>query len=179
MFSVPPSSLSRRIVDLEQSLGATLLKRTTRSVSLTEIGQTYYQQVIDVLSLLENSDEAVRNYQTTPMGALNISAMVGFGERILLPLLDEFNELYPQIILNVNLSDALSTLARDEVDLAIRGGYAPDERVIAIKLMENNFIVVAAPHYLQKIWHSCQCHGIKAAQRALFQYAQWANSLDL
>ena len=149
LFSVPPSSLSRRVADLEQSLGATLLKRTTRSVSLTEIGKTYYQQVNEVLSLLAYSDETVRNYQATPMGVLNISAMVGFGERILLPLLDEFSELYPQITLNISLSDDLATLARDEVDLAIRGGYAPDEHVVAIKLMDNNFIAVASPLYLQ------------------------------
>ena len=109
LFSVPPSSLSRRVADLEKSLGATLLKRTTRTVSLTEIGQIYYQQVSEVLSLLAYSDETVRNYQATPMGVLNISAMVGFGERILLPLLDEFRELYPQITLNVSLSDDLST----------------------------------------------------------------------
>ncbi|MDX2319556.1 MAG: LysR substrate-binding domain-containing protein [Moritella sp.] len=149
LFSVPPSSLSRRIADLEKSLGATLLKRTTRAVSLTEIGQIYYQQVSEVLSLLAYSDETVRNYQATPMGVLNISSMVGFGERILLPLLDEFRELYPQITLNISLSDDLSTLGRDEVDLAIRGGYAPDERVLAIKLMDNNFIAVAAPSYLE------------------------------
>ncbi len=149
LFSVPPSSLSRRVADLEKSLGATLLKRTTRAVSLTEIGQIYYQQVSEVLSLLAHSDETVRNYQSTPMGVLNISSMVGFGERILLPLLDEFRELYPQITLNISLSDDLSTLGRDEVDLAIRGGYAPDERVLAIKLMDNNFIAVAAPSYLQ------------------------------
>lgn len=150
LFSVPPSSLSRRVADLEQNLGATLLKRTTRAVSLTEIGKIYYQQVTEILSLLAYSDETVRNYQTTPMGVLNISSMVGFGERILLPLLDEFSELYPQITLNVSLSDNLTTLARDEVDLAIRGGYAPDERVIAIKLMQNNFIAVASQSYLEK-----------------------------
>ena len=150
LFSVPPSSLSRRVADLEQNLGATLLKRTTRAVSLTEIGKIYYQQVTEILSLLAYSDETVRNYQTTPMGVLNISSMVGFGERILLPLLDEFSELYPQITLNVSLIDNLTTLARDEVDLAIRGGYAPDERVIAIKLMQNNFIAVASQSYLEK-----------------------------
>jgi DNA-binding transcriptional LysR family regulator len=149
LFSVPPSSLSRRITDLENNLGATLLKRSTRSVALTEIGKIYYQQVTEVLALLSLSDETVKNYQSTPMGNLHISSMVGFGERILLPLLDEFTELYPEITLNVSLSDDLSTLARDEVDLAIRGGYAPDERVIAIKLMKNNFIAVASPGYIK------------------------------
>ena len=131
-FNVPASSLSRRVADLEQSLGATLLKRTTRTVNVTEVGQSYYQQVTEVLSLLKDSDEAVRAYQSTPMGVLKVSAMVGFGERILIPLMDEFNELYPQITLDVTLSDEVKTLARDEVDIAIRGGYAPQERVIAI-----------------------------------------------
>lgn len=148
LFSVPPSSLSRRVADLEQSLGATLLKRTTRAVSLTEIGQIYYQQVSEVLTLLAHSDETVRSYQASPMGVLNISSMVGFGERILLPLLDEFSELYPAITLNVSLSDDISMLSREDVDLAIRGGYAPDEHVVAVKLMANDFIVVASPKYL-------------------------------
>lgn len=148
VFNVPPSSLSRRVADLEKSLGATLLKRSTRVVKLTEIGQTYYNQTQDILNQLEQSNEAVRSYQAKPMGHLRISAMVGFGERILLPLLEEFSQLYPEIILDVSLSDELSVLSRDDVDIAIRGGYAPDERVLAIKLMSNHFIPVAAPSYL-------------------------------
>ena len=148
-FSVPPSSLSRRIADLEKSLGANLLKRSTRVVQVTEIGQLYFQQVQDILFQLEQSDETVRSYQAKPTGQLRISSMVGFGERLLLPLLDEFKALYPDIVLDVNLSDELSTLGRDDVDVAIRGGYAPNERVQAIRLMNNEFIPVAAPHYLQ------------------------------
>lgn len=150
LFSVPPSSLSRRVADLEKNLGATLLKRSTRVVALTEVGKRYYQQVSDIIRSLEISDESVRSYQSTPMGMLNISSTVGFGEQVLIPLLDEFAALYPQIVLNVILSDELTTLARDEVDLAIRGGYAPDERVVAIKLMDNNFIPVASPAYIER-----------------------------
>ncbi len=147
-FDVPPSSLSRRVADLEKSLGATLLKRSTRVVKLTEIGQTYYKQIRDILNQLEQSNEVVSNYQAKPMGHLHISSMVGFGEPILLPLLDEFSKLYPEIVLDVSLTDELSTLSRDDVDIAIRGGYAPNERVVAIKLMSNHFIPVAAPSYL-------------------------------
>ncbi|WP_339721340.1 LysR substrate-binding domain-containing protein [uncultured Paraglaciecola sp.] len=148
VFGVPPSSLSRRVADLESSLGATLLKRSTRDVKLTEVGQRYNSQVLDILNQLEQSNEAVRSYQAKPMGHLHISSMVGFGERILLPLLDEFSQLYPEIVLDVSLSDELSALSRDDVDVAIRGGYAPNERVLAIKLMGNQFIPVAAPSYL-------------------------------
>ncbi|WP_426357987.1 LysR family transcriptional regulator [Pseudocolwellia sp. HL-MZ19] len=150
VFNVPPSSLSRRVADLEKSLGATLLKRSTRIVKLTEVGQIYYKDVQQILNQLEQSNETVRSYQTTPMGRLRISSMVGFGDKILLPLLDEFSELYPEIILDVSLSDELSTLGRDDVDIAIRGGYAPNERVLAIRLMDNGFIPVASPSYLEK-----------------------------
>jgi len=148
VFNVPPSSLSRRVADLEKSLGATLLKRSTRIVKLTEVGQIYYNDVQQILNQLAQSNETVRCYQTTPMGRLRISSMVGFGEKILLPLLDEFSALYPEIVLDVSLSDELSTLGRDDVDIAIRGGYAPNERVLAIRLMDNDFIPVASPDYL-------------------------------
>ena len=147
-FSVPASSISRRIADLEKNLGATLLKRSTRSVHLTEIGQLYFAQVKSILTQLEQSDETVRSYQAKPEGRLRISTLVGFGERLVLPLLDEFKQLHPQIVLDVSLSDELQSLERDEVDIAIRGGYAPNERVQAIRLMDNEFIPVASRRYL-------------------------------
>lgn len=150
-FNVPASSLSRRVADLEKSLGATLLKRSTRVVKLTEVGQSYYKQMCEVVSLLESSNEAVRSYQSEPMGRLSISAMVGFGEQLLLPLMEEFSELYPKVILDIHLSDELSAMGRDEVDIAIRGGYAPNERVVAIRLMDNNFIPAASPGYLEEM----------------------------
>jgi DNA-binding transcriptional LysR family regulator len=149
-FGVPPSSLSRRVSDLEKSLGATLLQRSTRIVKLTEVGRVYYNDVQQILNQLEQSKETVRSYQTMPMGRLRISSMVGFGEKILLPLLEEFSALYPQIVLDVSLSDELSALGRDDVDIAIRGGYAPNERVLAIRLMDNEFIPVASPSYLER-----------------------------
>ena len=74
--------------------------------------------------------------------------MVSFGERKLFPLLDDFSALYPDITLDISLSDELSSLANDDIDVAIRGGYAPDERIHAIKLMPNEFIPVASPAYL-------------------------------
>ena len=147
---VPPSSLSRRVADLEASLGATLLKRSTRVVQVTEIGQLYYQQAQDILSRIEQNDEAVRSYQAQPVGRLQISSMVSFGESILLPLMDEFKQQYPDIVLDISLSDELTSLGRDEVDIAIRGGYAPNERIQAVRLMGNEFVPAAAPSYLKE-----------------------------
>ncbi|WP_153914342.1 LysR family transcriptional regulator [Shewanella sp. TC10] len=151
VFSVPASSLSRRVADLEKSLGATLLKRSTRAVNLTEIGAEYYKQVSVLLNQLEQSNEAVRTYQTEPMGKLRISAMVGIGREVLIPLMEEFSQLYPKVILDIELSDELSSVGRDDVDIAIRGGYAPNDRVMAIRLMDNQFIPAATEQYLQKM----------------------------
>ncbi|MBT5104621.1 MAG: LysR family transcriptional regulator [Porticoccaceae bacterium] len=168
-FSVPPSSLSRRIADLEKTLGANLLKRSTRVVQVTEIGQLYFKQVEDILAQLEQSDETVRSYQAKPKGVLRISAMVSFGERMLLPLLDEFKTLYPEIILDLSLSDELSTLSRDDVDIAIRGGYAPNERVQAVRLMDNEFIPVAAASYLAAMGTPTKATELKQHQGLFFR----------
>jgi DNA-binding transcriptional LysR family regulator len=150
-FSVPASSVSRRIADLEQQLGANLFQRSTRVVKLTEVGRNYLKQVRPLVAQLAQTNESVRAYQTEPMGILRISSMVGFGELMLLPLLDEFAKLYPKVILDISLTDELSTLNRDDIDIAIRGGYAPNERVVAIKLLDNRFFAVAAPTYLARV----------------------------
>ncbi len=169
IFSVPPSSLSRRVADLERSLGANLLKRSTRVVTVTEIGREYYNQVLSILAELDHSNEMVRSYQAKPTGQLKISAMTGFGERILLPLLDEFSERYPDIVLDVHLSDQLSTLGRDDVDIAIRGGYAPNERVMAIRLMDNQFVPAASKGYLAEMGTPSHATDLKAHKGLYYQ----------
>jgi len=147
-LSLPASSLSRRIADLEASLGANLLKRTTRVVQVTEIGQLYYEQVQDILFQIDQSDETVRSYHAKPVGQLRISSMVSFGESLLLPAMEEFEQRYPEIVLDISLTDDLAALSRDDVDIAIRGGYAPNERIQAVRLMDNEFVPVAAPSYI-------------------------------
>ncbi|WP_396589297.1 LysR substrate-binding domain-containing protein [Bermanella sp. R86510] len=168
-YDVPASSVSRRIADLERDLGITLLKRTTRLVQLTEVGREYLEQVNDILQRLDRSEVYVRQYQSEPQGRLVISSMVGFGERILLPLLDTFSERYPKIVLDVRLSDEVSQLNRDQVDIAIRGGYAPNERVVAKKLMANQFIPVAAPSYLEQYGVPSHHQDLKQHKGLFFQ----------
>ncbi|TCS38769.1 LysR family transcriptional regulator [Reinekea marinisedimentorum] len=149
-FNVPPSSLSRRVSDLESHLGANLLHRTTRVVKLTDVGQQYYQQAKDILTQLEDANESARSHNTEPKGLLRISSLVSFGESTLLPLLEEFKERYPQVVLDVTLSDQLAAFNRDEADIALRGGYAPNERIMAIKLFSNQFYLFASPGYLRQ-----------------------------
>jgi len=149
-FGVPSSSLSRRVADLEASLGATLLKRSTRMVKLTEIGQEYLQRTQRILKQLDQSDELVKNYQSKPAGRLTLSVMPSFGEQMLLPLVDKFKAENPDIVLDIHLSDQVTDLVRDDVDLAIRGGFAPNERLVAVKLSENQFVPAASQTYLDR-----------------------------
>lgn len=150
-FGVPASSISRRITDLEAELGVELLHRTTRTVRLTEAGALYLEQVRAGMSLLNDAEELVGLRSSQPTGTLRISAMHSYGQRLLMPALQEFGELYPDIVLDVHLSDALVELGRDQIDIAIRGGRLPQDRVVARKLDPNRFILAASPQYLARM----------------------------
>ncbi len=149
-FGVPASSISRRITDLEASLGIELLHRTTRTVRLTEAGALYLEQVRPGLAQLDDADELVGQHSSTPSGTLRISAMPGYGQRLLMPALQDFGERYPDIVLDVHLSDALVELGRDQIDIAIRGGRQPQDRVVARRLDPNRFVLAASPQYLDR-----------------------------
>lgn len=149
-FGVPASSISRRITDLEAELGAELLHRTTRTVRLTEVGALYVEQVRAGMAQLSDAEELVGQRGSTPSGTLRISAMPSYGARLLMPALQDFSERYPDIVLDVHLSDAVVDLGRDQIDIAIRGGRQPQDRVVARKLDPNHFILAASPEYLAR-----------------------------
>jgi DNA-binding transcriptional LysR family regulator len=150
-FNVPASSISRRISDLETELGVELLHRTTRTVRLTEIGALYLEQVRAGLAQLDDAEELVGQRSSTPSGTLRISTMPSYGQLLLMPALQDFGERYPDIVLDVHLSDALVDLGRDQIDIAIRGGRQPQDRVVARKLDPNRFILAASSQYLAQM----------------------------
>ena len=149
-FDVPASSISRRISDLEAELGVELLHRTTRTVRLTEIGALYLEQVRAGMAQLDDAEELVGQRSGAPAGTLRISTMPAYGQLLLMPALQDFCERYPDIVLDVHLSDALVDLGRDQVDIAIRGGRQPQDRVVARRLDPNRFILAASPQYLAR-----------------------------
>ncbi|WP_284619583.1 LysR family transcriptional regulator [Aquabacterium humicola] len=148
-FGVPASSISRRIADLEAELGVELLHRTTRTVRLTELGAQYVEQVRAGLAQLDDAGELVGQRGSTPSGTLRISAMPSYGQVLLLPALQDFSARYPDILLDLHLSDAVVELGRDQVDIAIRGTRQPEGRVVARKLDPNHFMLAASPQYLK------------------------------
>lgn len=147
-YDVPASSISRRISELETAIGTVLLHRTTRTVSLTEAGKTYLAQVRLGLAQLAAADELIGDQGGKPSGTLRISCMPGYGRVKLMPVLQDFSERYPGILLDVHLSDELEDLGGDQFDIVIRGGAQPESRVISRRLDPNRFILAASPAYL-------------------------------
>ncbi|MEH6344863.1 MAG: LysR family transcriptional regulator [Bermanella sp.] len=150
-FDVPASSISRRIKDLESELGVELIKRSTRHVSTTELGSVYYNSIVEVLLKLDEADELVSQRLGAFEGKLRISAMSDYGNKVLNPILRKFKQRYPDIVLDLDYSDSLVDFAQDPVDIAIRAGSVPQERVIAKHLSQADYKLVASPELLQKL----------------------------
>ena len=149
-LGITPSSVSRFIKTLERQLGATLLNRTTRAMSLTESGKRYFAECHQALSQLTQAADMVRDEQTLPYGALVVSAPVALGHTHLVPYLSEFLAAYPQVQLDLHLTDDYVDLVSEGIMLAFRIGRMKDSSLIAHKLLENRRILVAAPAYLKK-----------------------------
>ena len=150
VLGVPASSVSRRIQDLEGELGVALFHRSTRVVKLTELGTLYLEQVMPALAALNLADDFIGQQSSTPSGILKLTAVPGYGRFRLLPALAKMKQRYPDIICDVELSDNISNLAQNEVDIAIRATANVPERAVARKLTDGQFIMVASPEYLQQ-----------------------------
>lgn len=148
-LGVSPSAVTRLIAALEDRLGARLLQRTTRSVTLTDVGARYLERVRRILSDLEEAEGAAEGERTRPSGRVVISAPVGFGRLHVSPLLCFYLQRYPEVSAELRLSDQIINLVEDGVDLAIRIGHLADSTLVARHVGEMRRIVVASPGYLK------------------------------
>lgn len=135
---------------LEQRLGVSLLKRTTRRQGLTEFGSTYYQRCVDVLALVADSEQLAAQSQDTPQGTLRITAPFTFGSESLAPALSDFIHRYPQIKLDIVWSNERMDLIGQGFDAAIRLGPVHTSSLIARPLQDYTLTLCAAPSYLEK-----------------------------
>lgn len=149
-LGVPASSVSRRVRDLEKELGVTLLRRTTRDVRLTERGALYLEHVSPAVRGLQHATDVVVDQPSSPSGLLRISAIPGYGGVVLRPAIKNLREAYPDLVVDLELSDQLVDLARDEIDIAVRATANPPESVVARKLVNNSFKLVASSEYLER-----------------------------
>jgi DNA-binding transcriptional LysR family regulator len=149
-LGLSPSAVTRLIAALEDRLGARLLQRTTRSVTLTDAGARYLERARRVLADVEEAEASVEGERTRPTGRLTVSAPVGFGRLHVSPLMSDYLMRYPEVSGELRLSDRIINLVEDGVDLAIRIGYLGDSSLVARQVGEMRRIVVASPSYLEQ-----------------------------
>jgi DNA-binding transcriptional LysR family regulator len=143
------AGVSRQIKQLEARLGAQLLHRTTRSLSLTEAGSTLYERSAPALADLHDAESAAIEHQVKPQGKLRVSMPVAFGRYIAAGPLLELAELYPSLEIDLSLSDRFVDLVGGGFDLAVRIGDLSDSSLIARRAGSTRRMVCASPSYLE------------------------------
>ncbi|WP_198409151.1 LysR family transcriptional regulator [Magnetospira sp. QH-2] len=148
MLGVPKSTVSRRLAELESRIGVRLLQRTTRSMTLTELGAAYYEHCAHIATEAEEADRLASLDQAEPRGWLRVSAPVEMGLADLGRLIGEFMAMYPQIRVQLDTSNRFVDLVQEGFDLAIRAGDLADSSLIARRLGSDRPVVCASPEYL-------------------------------
>lgn len=135
---------------LEKRLGMGLLNRTTRRQHLTAFGEDYYVRCKEILRLVAETDAQAQNLQLAPAGKLRITAPVTFGTEALMPALSEYLDRYPQVSIDVSLSDRVVDLVEEGFEAAIRIGQLPDSALIAKSMAPYRLLICASPEYLAR-----------------------------
>jgi len=147
---VTPAAVSRTVARLEERLGVRLFVRTTRQIRLSEFGQAYYEQCRQALNQLLEAEREVSGQQAAPSGLLRISAPTTYGHYRLLPMLPAFRARYPDIRVEVHVSNRNIDFAAEGYDLAVRVRAPADSTLIARHLEDAELVLVAAPDYLRR-----------------------------
>jgi DNA-binding transcriptional LysR family regulator len=148
-LGMPISTVSRRLSLLESDLGVSLLRRTTRQVTLTAQGREYFNQCQEPLSLLQDAERVLTEAQKKPEGALRITVPVVLGDPSFLGFISGFLKNYPGIRIDLAITNAFLDLVAENIDVAIRFGELEDSTVVATRIGKTIRYVVAAPEYLQ------------------------------
>jgi DNA-binding transcriptional LysR family regulator len=161
-LQLAPSAVSRVIARIEARLGVRLLIRTTRTLTLTAEGQTYLRAARRILADLTEVEEAIAD-QASPRGRVRLTASLAHGRLYVVPLLAEFTARYPDILVDLNLSDRVVDILGGQADVAIRFGQLADSPLTARRIGETGRVVVASPSYLAR-------HGTPEQPEDLFRH---------
>ncbi len=147
-LGMPKSTVSRKITDLEERLDARLLNRTTRKLSLTDVGRTYYDYCARIAGEIEDAERAVSSLQEIPRGLLRVTAPVNAA--FLAPIVSDYLKRYPDVRLEIYCTGRRVDLVEERFDLGIRAGTLADSTLIARGLGSVTWFLVASPAYLKK-----------------------------
>jgi DNA-binding transcriptional LysR family regulator len=147
-LGIPKSTVSRKVADLEKRLNARLLQRTTRKLSLTDVGRTYFDQCVRIVSEIEDAERMVTSLQNTPRGPLRVTT--GPNVAWLGPIIGEYLNRYPDVRLELVTTTRAVDLVEERFDLGIRAGTLADSTLVARSLGRVSWFLVATPAYLKK-----------------------------
>ncbi len=147
-LGMPKSTVSRKVTELEERLKSRLLQRTTRKLSLTDAGRTYYEYCARIAGEIEDSERAVSNLQQIPRGLLRVTA--GLNSAYLGPIVSDFLKRYPEVQLELFCTGRTVDLVEERFDAGIRAGTLADSTLIARALGRASWFLVATPGYLKK-----------------------------
>ncbi len=149
-LDLTPSALSKLVTRLEDRLGVRLMNRTTRKLSLTAEGEAYFSHARRILADIEQSEADVTRFSDNPKGLLRINVGFAFGLHQLAPALPRFLQRYPEIELDITVTDRLVDLVEEGADVAIRAGQLRDSGLVARKICDMHRVICASPAYLKK-----------------------------
>ena len=162
-IGITPPAVTKRLALMEQRLGVRLVNRTTRTVSLTGEGETYLAHARQILADIRAMEESVASHRSAPKGLLRVNATLGFGRTVIAPLVSTFARRFPDVEVQLQLTDSPINLVQDAYDLGIRFGELPDTGLRARKILSNRRFLCASPAYLK-------AHGQPASPEALAQH---------
>ena len=149
-FDMSTASVSRQVAALEEHLGARLLQRTTRRISMSEPGRAFYERAQQILSDIAETEAVIGHESRQPTGLLRISVPLSYGLREFARILPAFRARYPGLRLDIHLSDRTVDLVNDSIDVAVRIGASPGLNLIARQISSVPIVVCASPAYLAR-----------------------------
>ena len=177
-FNVTPSAVSKWLAQLEARLGVRLIARNTRHLSLTQEGEIYLAEGQRILGEIDDLEHAISSSHGAPIGLLRVQATFGFGRNFIAPAISEFSRKYPDLEIQLLLSDRPASLADGEVDVSVRFGPPPDGRVMARKIANHRRRIFAAPLYLKErhspvVPNDLVQHNCLVVRQDDIAYGQW------
>ena len=150
MLGVVQPTVSKQIALLEDRLGARLLNRSSRGLSLTAAGQDYYESAVRLIAEFEEADARIGRGQAAPAGMIRVASSAGLGRMYLLPRLPEFFARYPEVSIDFDVSERFISLIEDGIDIALRIGHLSDSTLVARRIGSVSVATVATAAYLER-----------------------------
>lgn len=175
-LGISTTATSRYVGELERHLGARLLQRSTRRLSLTETGGGYYERCRQILGDVDEAEELARGAEANPRGLLRLSVPHTFGLRYLAPLVPGFCERYPDLELEVGFSDRVVDLVAEGIDVAIRIGVELQTSLVARRLAPVRLVLAASPEYVERHGAPAQPSDLRGHNCLTYAYAAFGDT---